>query len=371
MALLAVLGLSLTRTSPASATPTARLVYSRTASASSCPDETALRRAVSARVGYDPFFPWARKTIVASMSASPSGGFVAQVVLVDEEGIAHGARELRTRATCADLLDPVALGIAIAIDPHAIAGPAESHDDQPDSLPRTEPDTYTAGSPHPSPRSARNDEGDAAASAPGASSAAELRASSAPTAPSPSVPDVAPQRPRASNGRAQATSFGLMVGAVTSLGVALQPAFGPTAGVEVRRGMLSVGLEGRVDLPSTASAGFADGATATSTLAVATLPLCAHGGVFFGCALGQAGVLEGWSAGIRDTVRRGTFWSAVGGRVGAEMPVAARFDVRAHGDLLVPLPPEELVLAGNVVETRWSVWRVAPSLGVEGVIHFR
>jgi hypothetical protein len=39
------------------ATPSARLVYSRGHGAESCPDEHALREAVAARVGYDPFFP--------------------------------------------------------------------------------------------------------------------------------------------------------------------------------------------------------------------------------------------------------------------------------------------------------------------------
>jgi hypothetical protein len=51
----------------AGATPQARLVYSRGTGAEDCADEHALRRAVAARIGYDPFFPWAPKTVVASM----------------------------------------------------------------------------------------------------------------------------------------------------------------------------------------------------------------------------------------------------------------------------------------------------------------
>jgi hypothetical protein len=32
-----------------------------------CPDEPALRKAVAARVGYDPFFPWAEQTVVVQI----------------------------------------------------------------------------------------------------------------------------------------------------------------------------------------------------------------------------------------------------------------------------------------------------------------
>ncbi|MGH7440137.1 MAG: hypothetical protein ACRENE_30975, partial [Polyangiaceae bacterium] len=52
----------------AGATPSARLVYSRTTEASSCPDEAELRKAVATRLGYDPFFSWARQTVVVQIS---------------------------------------------------------------------------------------------------------------------------------------------------------------------------------------------------------------------------------------------------------------------------------------------------------------
>ncbi len=100
-------------TAPASG---ARLVYSRSPEAASCPDEDALRRTVAARVGYDSFFPWAKRTVLATVSRR-DGAFVARVDLVDEQGIRHGGHELRTDGACGELLDPVALAVAIAIDP--------------------------------------------------------------------------------------------------------------------------------------------------------------------------------------------------------------------------------------------------------------
>jgi hypothetical protein len=77
-----------------------------------CPDEQALRHEVAARVGYDPFFAWAKRTIVASVTRR-GGAFVATVDMVDDDGVSHGARELRTEGECRELLDAVALAIAM------------------------------------------------------------------------------------------------------------------------------------------------------------------------------------------------------------------------------------------------------------------
>ena len=49
-------------------------MYVRDQGATRCADEGELRAAVAARVGYDLFFPWARKTVVVQVErAKPSG----------------------------------------------------------------------------------------------------------------------------------------------------------------------------------------------------------------------------------------------------------------------------------------------------------
>jgi hypothetical protein len=73
----------------ASASPSARLVYARSADASTCPDETALRGAVAARFGYDPFFAWAKRTVVVEVwrrgeQSSRTAQIGAERVLLDE-----------------------------------------------------------------------------------------------------------------------------------------------------------------------------------------------------------------------------------------------------------------------------------------------
>src|SRR6185369_2515507 len=63
-AALAAVGVSVVPSLCSARVPT-RLVYSRTQSASDCPDEAALAAAVATRLGYEPFSPWGDQTIVA------------------------------------------------------------------------------------------------------------------------------------------------------------------------------------------------------------------------------------------------------------------------------------------------------------------
>jgi len=108
--------------------PTSRLTYARGSGAEACPDETAVRQAVAARLGYDPFFPSAEKTIVARIVRTKDE-LRATVELVDEHGLMRGVRELKASAgQCGELVATMALAISIAIDPTnpAILGAAPS-----------------------------------------------------------------------------------------------------------------------------------------------------------------------------------------------------------------------------------------------------
>jgi hypothetical protein len=71
----------------AHATASSRLVYARgQGTEASCPDEAALRQAVVKRVGYDPFFPFAKFTVTASLKRD-GGKLTGHVELVGEDGI--------------------------------------------------------------------------------------------------------------------------------------------------------------------------------------------------------------------------------------------------------------------------------------------
>src|SRR5688500_17870579 len=74
--------------------PTSRLTYARGAGAEGCPEELTVRQAVAARLGYDPFFAAADKTIVARILRNREE-LRATVELVDDRGMVRGVREFK------------------------------------------------------------------------------------------------------------------------------------------------------------------------------------------------------------------------------------------------------------------------------------
>src|SRR5687767_15544352 len=94
-----------------------RLVYGRASGAGLCPDESELRAAVRARLGYDPFFPWADQTIVVHVASRPNRRLSGKVYLVDSQGRASPEREFTTTADeCNELVLALALAIVITLD---------------------------------------------------------------------------------------------------------------------------------------------------------------------------------------------------------------------------------------------------------------
>jgi hypothetical protein len=312
----------------ADASPTARIVYSRAVGADSCPDEEALRRAVAARVGYDPFFAWANKTIVATMAPDEHGGFVARVGLVDESGTEHGTRDLRTDGDCSDLLGASALAIAIAIDPHALMPPTKAPDPSPPQAPPSVPRL---------------------AGAKGASSTG---------APAPARPPPAATSP-------SRIFFEASAGGVASVGVAPAPVAGAALGVAARSPRWSVGVEGRIDAP-TAVAATGGGKVSAWTVLAAVVP-CAHSGRVFACAVGQAGATQASSDGVALARSMSLAWLAAGLRLGVEVPIERLTLLRVHSDFVGNLEPARLELNDAVA---WNAPRVAASLGADIVAHF-
>ena len=66
-----------------------RLQYVRAEGAKRCPDEPALRAAVAARLGYDPFVAWAKTTVVTTITGGAEG-LRARIYLAGEDGRARG-----------------------------------------------------------------------------------------------------------------------------------------------------------------------------------------------------------------------------------------------------------------------------------------
>src|SRR5262245_48766612 len=96
-------------TVPARATPTSRLTYVRGPGAEGCPDEGELRRAVAERLGYDPFFPTAGRTIVAQVTHG-AAGYGGELKITDAAGVSLGERVLPTKTRdCGEIVKSLAL----------------------------------------------------------------------------------------------------------------------------------------------------------------------------------------------------------------------------------------------------------------------
>jgi len=111
-----LLASALTASSQAAATPTARLTLARGSGADKCPDEAFLRKTVAARLGYDPFFPWARKTVIIEIARTQTG-FRGTAQIVDDNGVVLGQRVLETKGgDCVEPMTALGLAISIALD---------------------------------------------------------------------------------------------------------------------------------------------------------------------------------------------------------------------------------------------------------------
>jgi hypothetical protein len=121
------------------ASPSARLVYVRSSEAMQCPDETAFRKAVATRLGYDPFFPSATKTVVARIDRQPKG-FGGHIQIVDNEGALRGERDLTVKGDhCAELVNSLALAVSVAIDD--LDEPPPKAQEEPPQSPKPPPES--------------------------------------------------------------------------------------------------------------------------------------------------------------------------------------------------------------------------------------
>ncbi len=324
---------ALTAAAPAYGSPSARLIYARAPEAASCPDDGALRSAVAARLGYDPFFPWARQTVVVQVWREGGGGrerergYRARLQLVDAEGLAHGTRTLSSnQTTCAELFDAAALAISIAMD----------------SLPKTDPE------PAPAPP-------------PPAQPTPEPPPSAPPPPPAPPPPAPPPPPPP----RAVAPFLGVdLLGVVDA-----EP--GPTGALAAFAGLATPGaslaLEVRADSPASGADPVAPGRVRAWS-GQATLAPCARFGVTSLCALGSLGLFRAESAGITDPRSATALFVTAGARAGAEWPLTRALSLRAHVDAAFDLRRAHLLVGGD---DAWTSPLVALAAAAGFVVHFR
>jgi hypothetical protein len=336
-----------------------RLVYGRAAGAITCPSESELRVAVRARLGYDPFFPWADQTIVVHIASRPAGRVSGKVYRVDSDGRASPEREFTGSVDeCSELIETLALAIAMTLDPLHGATTAPS-DDKPSSDASALPPTAKPnGSNRPegagdfaaSRTSAANDPRPANAAA--TSHEADKPRSAAPSTPLP-ADNAAKER------SVQPLSLHLDVGAGASGGVGTMP--GISAGfipfLRARRADISLAIEGRFELLALHGA---VGDRANVSLAGGAAVPCFHVGDLVGCAALVLARYRAEGVAVAST-EAAAFFAAAGIRAGADIPMTSgvRGFVRAEG--LVNFTRHDLTQAG---EPLWSIPAASVTLNV-------
>ncbi len=177
---------------PATAEPAvARFVYTSGAGAERCPDAEAIRSAVAARLGHDPFDDRADAVVMAEVE-QVDDHLRARVRLADRVGGVRGERDfVSQQSDCAELTSAMALAISIAVDP-----------------------VHAALTPPPPP-----------------------------TAPVASVET------------REAITFSATLGGLGALGASVGANAGATLGLRATSGHTSLAVEGRLDLPAASSVG--------------------------------------------------------------------------------------------------------------------
>ena len=320
------------------ASPSARLVYSRTADAASCPGEAALRSAVAARFGYDPFFSWAKQTIVVQILRQ-RGHYVARLQLLDDQGVAHGSRELTSeQAGCSEIFEASALAVGIALDAtsDAVSGSQDPAAPAPSSPPAPPtPPAAAAGRPPPPPSLGR------------------------PLPEPPARPALPP----------------FMVGLVDALGAAgsapsLAPGVALGAGVAVRAWSLALELRADASEGANRPASLGGGAVESSLYAAQLVP-CWTISYFAICGLGVLGALEASGTGITPSTTRTTLFAAAGARIGFEWPLPAGFALRLDTVGLVDLHRPTLALGQDGEDDVWTAPQLAGAVGIGVAKHFQ
>lgn len=303
----------------ASANPTARLVYVRGEGADTCPDEAEMRKAVAARLGYDPFRPFATTTLTAEISKDKTA-FHGRVRLVDEAGVERGARDLESRAAdCRDLTTAMALSMSIAIDPLSMTRPPPT-----EASVVTEPER--APEPPPAPEAP-------------------------PPAPAkPAPPDVPPpdRTPASSPPR-----FALGAAGHVAVGIAPAASVGLRPSVEVLAPRWSVGLEGRFDFAA-GSASSEGGRTETSLAGGAVVP-CLKIPLVWACGVVLLAQVRAESIQVTQPRSEGFFFFGAGLRLHGAVELPEDFRLRIGGDVLGHPTPFELSLNGRPVHKSSAV----------------
>ena len=310
----------------AHATPSAKLVYVRGPETAACPDESQLRRAVATRIGYDPFFAMASKTVIAQISRARTG-YRGKIQIIGDDGAIRGERELATRGDdCSELISALALAVSIALDDLDDGAPAAAASAPAATAPDVVAPTDAAGAAGNGGGQSRTDD---AAPRLVVSSGADDGARTA-ALPSPS----------------SASTLGVAVsaGPVASVGAAPSPSVGAAVAASVRYRWAALRFDLRADAP--ASGDLTGGGRVTASSLLGTAVLCGRADVPFVCAGGGLGSVATATESIAAPASDHALLLQVLGIAGADIPLSRQLFVEPFAQLGLVLTRHRVFVDG-------------------------
>jgi len=302
------------RTAVAEPSPGVRLVYFDRSDAN-CPAEPDLRAAAAARLGYDPFAPTGKSSVVVTITRT-ARGLRGEIRVEDPSREGAASRSIESSSgDCAELGKAMALAISIAVDAMSLSSPMPQ-EPRPPSASRDRPATN-------GPRAARpNGATDEHLVPPAAEP--ELQG----------VGSIASDIPRRSSGASaeppDTARWYLAVHGLTSVGFAP----GVTAGGALGAGWLGQGrsfeIEGRADYPQSTPHG--TGSIRVWPLLVTVAP-CVNARGWAFCGLGRLGRLHGSGHGFAVDRTGSSVVATVGFRLANEAILSKPLRFRVFFDL--------------------------------------
>jgi hypothetical protein len=319
----------------ASGSPSARLTYVRGDGAEACPDEAALRKAVADRLGYDPFFPSARKSVVAEIQKTPRG-YASRILIVSDSGRSLGERKLPPSGTdCTETVRAVALAISIALDD------LEAQEPKP---PEPEPAPATT-SPSPEPTS------NVSVRSPGTGRSTDT--------------STGPEGTLVTSPKTSGPLFEASAGIHLALGLAPSPALGARVGVALLPPPLRFALEARFD--ANASESLPEGGRVAAGFAGGSALACFQPGRPQACAVFAIGDYHAEGVGLERTHSASALITLVGARAAFDLPLGGAVFARPLGEIDVPLERHRIVVTDAATGATRSRYRVSPIAGILGV----
>jgi hypothetical protein len=305
----------------AAASPSAKLVYVRGSGAESCPAEAELRKAVAVRIGYDPFFTVAQKTVVAQVERIPKG-YRSKVQIVGDDGNVRGERDLSTTGEdCLELVGALALAVSIALDDLDEAAPASRPTELPASK-EAEPVKLVTLAP------------------------------SADVAETP-PPSRAPKR------EVHTAELAMSLGPTVSIGTAPDAAAGASLAAALRWQTFALRLDIRGELPATKA--MPRGGRVGTNVVLATASGCVCGRIPFVCLGAGSGVMFSATENITHPAHDRTALFVGTARGGADLALSPSLYLEPFGEVGVNL------LSPNVAVDGQTVYETAPIWGTLGI----